>query len=45
MKMNTHYPIRPDPSQPLSALTEVAQVTQLLSLTDADDRGCDCPVN
>lgn len=39
MKMNTHHPIRPDPSQPLSAWAEVTQVTQLLSLTDADDRG------
>lgn len=39
MKMNTHQLIRPDPSQPLAAWAEVAEVTQLLSLTGADDRG------
>lgn len=45
MKMNTHHPIRSDPTQPLSALAEVSGVAQLLSLMDADDRGCDGPVN
>lgn len=40
MKMNTHHPVSVDPSQPLSALAGgVTEVTQLLSLTDADDRG------
>ena len=39
VKMNTHHLIRPDPSQPLAAWAEVTEVTQLLSFTDADDRG------
>lgn len=39
-KMNTHHPISGDPSQPLSAFAEgVMDVTQLLCLSDADDRG------
>lgn len=45
MKMNTHHLIRKDPSQPLAVLTKVTKVTQLLCLTDADDRECDGLVN